>query len=126
MIRGVQDPDPEKERVWPFLENFEERSHERWTADGLWQKIKEQKMQLWVIDDYEAVFLTSVGEKCVEIEACAGSDWPKWIDRMDNEMRAWARHLGKSRIISKARPGWYRYAKTRGYKQAHIELVLEL
>jgi hypothetical protein len=112
--------------VYPFLEHFASRSLGRWTPEGLDAAILERDKQLWIIGDLQAVCLTSVGPEAVNIEACAGTNRREWQEALDDEIRAWAKALGKKRIIATVRPGWSRWGKTRGYRMAHAEMVLEV
>ncbi len=128
MINGVPSnvyPKVRK-RVMPFLENFAKRSHGRWTVDGLESSIMNGEKQCWSANDFQAVILTSLGNDEVNIEAAAGVRRKEWQDAFDSEIKKWARHLGKSRIIAKVRPGWSKYGQTKGYKVAHYEMILEL
>ena len=114
------------DRLHPFLVNFAERSHERTTAIELAEKIRSRDLQIWVAEDFKAVCLTSVFASHVEINFCAGTEREKWQDALEAEIAAWARLLGKDRVIIIARPGWSKWAKAKGYTAAHIELVKEL
>lgn len=128
MIWGLQVEElPEHlDRIAPFLVNFAERSHERATAVELYEKIAAKDMQVWVVDDFKAVCLTSVHPSHVEINCCGGEDREEWADDLEFEIARWALYLGKKRVIMVTRPGWSKWAKTKGYKLAHVEMVREL
>ncbi len=128
MINGVPSSiyPTVRKSVIPFLENFADRSHGRWTVDGLEKSIMSGEKQCWSINTFQGVALTSIGVNEVNIEAAAGVRRSEWQDALDDEIREWARHLGKSRIIAKVRPGWSKFGKSKGYKLAHYEMILEL
>lgn len=113
-------------KLLPFLENFAARSHERWSVDWLEAEILTGRMHVWCISDWQAVVLLTVGDNHINIEAGAGVRREDWQDEVHAEVVAWAKALGKKRIFSKARPGWSKYAKQRGFKEIHRELMLEL
>ena len=114
------------EKIKPFLQHFEDRSHGRITADELEVDIRERDRQAWVWGDFQMVLLTRVCPEGIYMDYCAGKNRRDWVDEVDRAMKAWARELGKSQIFSVCRPGWSREAKSRGYKEIHREMVLEL
>ena len=126
MIRGVDAAEVEWDRIEPFLKNFADRSHGFWTVRSLWDAIEAERKQVYVVDDYRAVILTSVGDEYIRIEAAAGSDRESWQAELDDLMADWARASGRSRIFCLARPGWARFAKLRGYREIHREFVREI
>lgn len=115
-----------REQARPFLENFCDRSLDRWTLQTLERDIMERDRQLWNISDFQAVCLTSVGETWVAIDACAGVRRREWQEELEETIRSWAKRLGKRRIIAKVRPGWAPFGRQCGYKEKHREMVLEL
>lgn len=113
-------------KLAPFLLNFAEHSHARSTAIQLLEAVMREEMQVYVVDDFKAVCLTSVHPEHIEINCCAGVDREDWQDALEAHIAEWAAHLGKKRMIMITRPGWSKWARTRGYKTAHVELVKEL
>lgn len=126
MISGVPVDDIDWGRLKPFLENFAKRSHGRWTVEWLAQSIVAREKQVWVANDYQAVCLTSLGDDHVNIEACTGLRRHEWQEELGDEIHAWGRALGMKRIFAKARPGWAKYGKQRGYREIHREFMMEL
>ena len=114
------------ERLAPFLLNFAEKSHARTTAIQLLDQIQAEHMQVYVVDEFKAVCLTTVHPEHVEINCCAGSDREEWQDDLEAHIREWALFLGKKRVIMITRPGWSKWAKTKGDRIAHTELIVEL
>ena len=128
MIWGVlaSDVPAYAERLAPFLLNFAEHSHKRATALQLLDQIMSEHMQVYVVDDFKAGCLTTVHPEHIEINCCAGEDRTDWQDDLEAHIAEWAKATGKERVIMIARPGWAKWAKTRGYRQAHVELVKEV
>ena len=128
MIWGIRAADVPAyaERLAPFLLNFAEHSHKRATALQLLDQIMSEHMQVYVVDDFKAVCLTTVHPDHIEINCCAGEDRTDWQDDLEAHIAEWAKATGKERVIMIARPGWAKWAKTRGYRQAHVELVKEV
>ena len=117
---------PYARRLLPFLENFADRSLGRWTADEIMDRLSRAIMQAWVIGNWQAVAVTEVGPDHVGIVFCAGSRREDWAVALDDEMRAWARHLGKRHLVITARPGWSKLANARGYREIHREMMVEV
>lgn len=115
-----------RENVLPFLQGFEDRSLGRWSIPEMERGILNRERQVWNICDFQALGMTSVGPESVNIDACAGIRRHEWQEEFDEVLRAWARRLGKKRIIAHVRPGWARWGKTRGYRETHREMTLEL
>lgn len=128
MIVGVPAHDllQHMDSLRPFLENFAKRSLGRWTVDGLTRAILQREKQVWNIRDWQAACLTSLSEENVNIEAAAGIRRHEWQAELDNELRAWGRALGKKRVIALVRPGWAKFGKAQGYREAHREMVVEI
>lgn len=114
------------EQLLPFLENFAQRSHDRVTVPELVRRISEAEAQVWVCDDFKAVALTRVDPMNVYFDFCSGSDRIDWQDALEDEITRWARYLGRKRVFINGRPGWSKWAKSKGYHEAHREMVKEL
>ena len=128
MIWGIhaRDIPAYAERLAPFLLDFAAHSHARTTALQLLDAIMAEEMQTYVADDFKAVCLTTVHPEHIEINCCAGEDRTDWQDDLEAHITEWAKAMGKDRVIMIARPGWSKWAKTRGYRQAHVEMVKEV
>lgn len=124
-IPSVQIPN-EWERIRPFLENFAMRSHCRWTVDNLLMDLQNRQRQVWKVNDYQALFLTSIYPDSVHIDALSGKNRKDWQDDVLEAMEHWARALGKRHVISMARPGWHKFFKGKGYREIHREYLKEV
>jgi len=123
LIRPLADFDP---RALPFLQNCADRSHGRYTAEGLMMNIMSRDMQAYVINDWQALCITSVGENHVFLHGLVGENSHEWRDDLEVFLRAWAKALGKKWIIGLCRPGWVPWAKSRGWVETHREIALEV
>jgi hypothetical protein len=112
--------------IEPFLENFAQRSLGRWSVDSLVKAIQDQRRQVWVINNFQALCLTSVHENHVSMDAVMGERHEEWIEDLVEEIKEWSAHLGKDRIIALVRPGWARWGVKNGWKEAHREMTINL
>lgn len=128
MIRGVQSHELSLvyDRVRPFLQHFADRSPFGQKRENIEAALLQRDAQLWVIGDFQAVAITEVTPDAVHITHCAGVKREDWQAAFDDEIRAWAKALGKKRVVATVRPGWARWGKTRGYREAHRQMVLEV
>lgn len=115
-----------KDKVRGYLENIASRDLNGVTADEIEMDIMNRKSQLWVINDFQAICLTTVTRDAVRVEAAVGSQRRKWQAELDDHLKEWARALGKKRVIGLVRPGWYKWAKTQGYRLVHSEIAIEV
>jgi hypothetical protein len=122
-LRGIPADDVDLDQLRPWLLHFEARSHGTTTARALEWAILGRDRQLWVCGDWQAVVLTSVHPDAVRIDFCAGRRREDWQQSVDEVIGAWARSLGKTYVISLARPGWAKYARERGYREIHREFA---
>lgn len=116
------------EHIRPAFENFAERSDGRWTVDYLVGEVMNRQKQVWKINDWQAVALTSVGPEAayVTMEAVAGSGHLDWYAEFEETVAAWAKALGAKRMFCMARAGWTKSLKAQGYKEIHREFTKEI
>lgn len=126
MIRAVTDVYADRDRLRPFFENFAAREHDHTIAAEYEADLLSGLRQAWVINDFQAVCLTKLTTDCVRITHCAGLRRHDWQEELDDVLRQWARALGKKRIVALVRPGWAKFGRSRGYKEAHREMVTEI
>lgn len=128
MIRGIPAAQygDFRDDIWPFLLGFADRERDGTTAHDLESGVIARDRQVWCINDFQALALTTVAVDAVRITHCAGVRRHEWQEAFDDEIRAWAKALGKPRIIALVRPGWARFGLARGYREIHREMMLEL
>ena len=128
MIKGVlayQIPEQLSE-IRSFLDKFEKISHGRVSSDLLLKDLLMRDRQLWVINDYQAVCLTSVQHDTVCIDFCAGVRAKEWQGELENKIREWGRKLGKKKVVATGRKGWEKFGNTRGFKEVGRVYVSEI
>lgn len=128
MIVGVPAAFYDRVAKWvdPYLEHFAKRSPLGSSADIFRKAILSQDLQLWVHEGGKMVALTEVTLDAVHIVCCAGVDRNEWRDALDEAVQGFANSLGKKRIVATVRPGWFKYGKSKGYREAHRVMVREL
>lgn len=130
MIEGIPAVDFAKnwERIRPAFQNFVDRSDERWSLDYLVGEVLRRHKQVWKVNDWQAIAVTSVAHDMsfVTLEACAGDGYLDWYAELEETLEAWARALGAKRMFGMARPGWTKAFKAQGYREIHREFVKDL
>lgn len=128
MVSGIPAFDfyKHRDRILPFLANFAARDLDGTDVAEFEREILDRKRQVWSINDFQALALTCLTDEAVRITHCAGVRRHEWQEEYDEEMRRWAHALGKKRIIATVRPGWSKWGRTRGYRERHREMVLEV
>lgn len=113
-------------QIRPFLEAFAERDLEGETAEGFEAMVRRGVYQVWCLADWKACALTIIRPEAVLITHCGGRDREEWQEAFDDAVSEWCVSIGRKRVISSARPGWTRFAKSRGYRETHREFVKEV
>ena len=128
MIFGIPAEQIESEwyKIEPFFENFAKRSHGRWTKKSLLHGVLNRQHQVFVVNNYQALVITSIWGDSVNIDACAGQGRKEWQDEVIDHMIEWAKVLGKKYVISMARPGWSKLFVPKGFKEIHREFLFEV
>lgn len=130
MITGILSTELAEnwEHIRPAFESFAERSDERWTVEFLAHEVLMRQKQVWKVNDWQAVAVTSVGPNAdyVTLEACYGEGYQDWYAELEGELERWAKALGAKRMFGLARPGWTKAFKAQGYREIHREFVKEI
>lgn len=128
MVRGIPIAEigVEMANIRPFLEAFAKRDLDGSTPGDLERDILAGVFQIWCINDWQACAMTRLTDEAVRITHCAGSGRKMWQEDLEETVRKWGRALGAKRIIGTVRPGWAPFARKRGYREAHREMVLEI
>ena len=128
MIRGILSSQilDEWEKIEPFFQNFAKRSQGRDTVDSILRDVLNRDRQVWSVNDYQALVVTSIYPDSVNIIAVSGERRKEWQDEVLDEMQKWATSLGKKYVISMARPGWDKFFKSKSYREIHREYMIEV
>jgi hypothetical protein len=127
-VKGVPQSDipAAMPHIRPFLENFAKRDLDGATAEDYEAEVLRGAYQVWNINDWQACALTRLTTEAVRITHCAGVDRRAWQESLEDTVKEWGRALGRKRVIGTVRPGWAKFAKKRGYREAHREMVCEI
>lgn len=105
-------------RIAPLIERGAKVSGGRVTPEGLFKRIEDGELQLWVaVDgrDVHALLLTEIIQypalKACHIELCAGENRHEWLHFL-GQVEQWAREQGCEVMEGYMRPGW----KLDGYR----------
>lgn len=121
MVEGItaQQYPMLRDKIWPHLERLERHDKDGQTAEEYEEKILARDLQVWSLNEFEAIAVTTVSRDAVRLEWVVGRNRHNWQEDLDKALRSWATHLGKKRILVTARPGWASFAKKTGYREAY-------
>lgn len=134
-LYGVQTD--QVDQIWrfviPLLEKAFDFADGKYSIDTIYQEIKKQTMQLWVIFDKQyhlkAICITQIifypTEKRLAILFMAGFDMEKWLDLIDGLFGFAKQHDCKS-IEVYGRPGWEKALKKYGFEKIHTVMRVKL
>jgi len=136
-VQLVMIPKEHVGRVLPMilskLEDVAERSRGRMSVPAMMDQFATGQWQLWIIwDDVaqgpKAVFGTEIYRELSDLWICGvrfltGEDSGRWLYLVD-QLEAWARANGCSRLDIVARKGWAK--KLPDYKLTHVLLEKDL
>lgn len=128
MIEGILSTEffRVRDQVRPFLESIAKRDLDGTTVEEMEMEFLNKTNQLWVINNFQAICVTRVTREAVRVEAATGVNRRAWQGELDDHLREWAKALGKKRVVGLVRPGWYKWAKTQGYRLVHSQLAVEV
>lgn len=121
------------EYVLPFIENSAAFSDGKYSASDIYENIRNQYMQLWVVfnikGDVCAAVVTQIisypQQKRLCIMFCGGLDIHKWLHLIDL-IFDFGRAKGCSSIEIYGRPGWEKILKDYGFKKIHTVVKVDL
>lgn len=138
MIKLYNIPTSNVDTTWGVVKadiaNALARSNNYALSDHIKTWIKEEKMQLWILWDYEAtdknskyygVVVTEVIQRplqrCLNIKIMTGKHREKWQHLIKHiEDFAWQQNCDLLELV--ARPGWKKILKPFGYTESHVLL----
>lgn len=122
-------PDWAEVLSWHF-DSFAERSSGANTVESIAKSVLDRETQCWVVMDGAAVkacalthIANDAGKTCI-ILACAGEDFQSWFEFLFENLYAWSKEVGSSKLEIHARPGWEKFLKPLGLKKTHT--VMEI
>ena len=107
-------------RVAPLLERVLNEDASGYTLQDVMWELHDGMSQLWVVEDFEAVFVTKIlrrPQHCVAwCWMAAGDNAAHWIDDVMTLLEAWAKANGCQFAEFSGRKGWAKYCKPAGYR----------
>lgn len=126
---------PSVEEIWPFIsalaDTIAETSRGKISGDDLRLIVKQGAMQLWFVlgsqGEALALVVTEIknfpGKRVCIVQGLAGLDRGRWMHHLE-EIEAWAKSLGCSRIEVRGRKGMVRVLPA--YKLTAVYLEKDL
>ena len=118
--------------VLPFISNSVAFSDGTYTAEDIYQFVKQKSMQLWVVYKNSGICCAVITEitiyprqKRLNILFLGGVGLDKWLHKIDEIMR-WGREMGCSCVQVYGRDGWVKALKNYGFKKTHVILKADL
>jgi len=136
MIEVSMVPSEYADTCWDKVEKFAEKAanytYGRYTADDIYDCIKEQDYQMWVAYDAQKVFkglvVTSIvnypKRKLLAMHFCGGEELKLWKSPMLALLRKFGADSGCDGIESTGRPGWAKVFENEGYQAKWITYEL--
>jgi hypothetical protein len=137
MIEVSMVPAEYIDTCWKKIEHFIKKAAEytygRYSAENLYDMVKEGEHQLWVAydgSDFKSAVLTNVMNypqcKVLCMGFCGGEELDEWIDPMLSLLKRYAKDMGCDSIEAFGRPGWSKILKKFGYQNKWITFELSI
>lgn len=113
---------------WAF-DSFETRSKGEAKKPDMVHQILSDTRQCWLAVDNEiqAVALTEVKKDgVVTLTHCAGRNRDDWAGDLVDAIEDWAKQIDAWRFRVVCRPGWTKFLKTKGLKETHRVMEIDL
>ena len=130
-VRGV--PASQIPLVWHCVEPILSRAilkHTDEDANAALLDLMQEKSQLWVIGDFDAVCLTQINirqtVKVLWIYYVAGDNLKDWIGELVKQLGAFAAFKGCTRLEFTGRLGWKRVLEKHGFGRTLMTMRLDL
>jgi len=122
-----------RNKLFPYIESALNHSLGEVTSTQLFEKIINQKAQLWGVLEEGEFIGASVTEviaypnlKALRITTLGGKKMSKWSKDLDDVMVKFAKFVGAKRIESVGRRGFTRRLAPLNYKPAYVFMVKEI
>ena len=120
-------------KITDFIEKAAEYTYGRYSADNLYDMVKEGEHQLWVAyedSEFKGTVLTNVmnypKRKVLCMGFCGGEKLEEWKDPMLELLRRFAKDMGCDSIEAFGRPGWAKVFKDDGYQAKWVTFELPI
>lgn len=137
MIEVSMVPSVYVDTCWEKVEGFAEKAAEytygRYTANNIYERVKDDNYQMWVAydgKDFKGLVVTEImtypQRKLLSMHFCGGIELKEWKDPMLKLLQRYAKDMGCDGIESTGRPGWEMIFKNDGYKAIWVTYELPL
>jgi len=137
MIEVSMVPAEYVDTCWSKIESFVDKAAEytygRYSADNLYDMVKDGEHQLWVAyegKDFKGTVLTNVmnypKRKVLCMGFCGGEELEVWKDPMLSLLKRFAKDMGCDSIEAFGRPGWAKIFKDDGYQAKWVTFELPI
>jgi len=119
--------------VWDRVEPILSRAilhHTDEDANEALHDLLQERSQLWVLNDFDAVCLTQIvlrqTVKVLWVYYVAGDKMDTWLDELVKTLSAFGQYKGCNRMEFTGRPGWQKTLKAHGFNRAMVTMRLDL
>ena len=117
------------DKARPLLEKVLNRIDTGHTPDDVLRKLLLTQMQLWNINDWQALAVTQITIlpqcKTLEIVYCAGDGVDDWLTPLIVEMKKFKHNMGCQYLEFHGRMGWEKRMKKLGFDKTYITMRFE-
>lgn len=119
-------------KIQGFVEKAADYTYGRYTADNIYDMVKEGDYQLWIAfnGQIKGAVVTNImtypQRKLLSMQFCGGEELKEWKDPMLSLLRRFAKDTGCDGIESTARPGWAKIFQDDGYSANWVTFELPL
>lgn len=137
MIEVSLVPAEYMDTCWSKVEKFAEKAakytYGRYTADDIYDSVKEHDYQMWVAyspesHEFKGLVVTNIvtypKRKLLAMQFCGGEDLKLWKEPMLEILKKFGTEMGCDGIESTGRPGWAKVFKNDGYKATWVTYEL--
>ena len=121
------------DKIEPFAAKAAEYTYGRYTANNIYELIKDAEHHLWVAyedDIFKGIVTTQVvtypQRKLLSMHFCGGESLKEWKDPMLDLLKKYANDMGCDGIESVGRPGWGKVFEQDGYKALWVTYELPI
>lgn len=121
------------DKIEPFAEKAAKYTYGRYTANNIYERVKDDNYQMWIAYD-DAVFkglvvteiVTYPQRKLLSMHFCGGIELKEWKDPMLKLLQRYGKDMGCDGIESVGRPGWGKVFEKDGYKALWVTYELPI
>jgi len=121
--------------IWPRIEcelpKVLDRRYCGYTVEDVYSELMQNRMQLWVINDFDAIVVTSVQiyptQKSVLVPFLVGENSDKWLGDLHNTLVEYGKYNGCDIIEFQGRRGWRKKHKDfPEYRELYTTFIFDM